>query len=204
MNLFSRCAQHQFVLGTALLPSNIVPHDRFGNVYVHTEEKVVHLDAHQSAQADVFASAQFETLSPRQVIFKASGFQEENSCGITLNVSGTERERERERGPLAQTVDDLRIAVDLAYQCFSQAAINGLIDRMPHQIKAQNETIRQGSLSSFKLKNQIVETTEDVTETIRLKTLLTSVTNLINKAILPRSPREGSKIDTLSQAHMAT
>ncbi|GFU57626.1 hypothetical protein TNCV_3637831 [Trichonephila clavipes] len=34
------------------------------------------------------------------------------------------------RGPLAQTVDDLRKAVDVVWQRLFQATINGLIDRM--------------------------------------------------------------------------
>ncbi|GFY33482.1 hypothetical protein TNCV_2227511 [Trichonephila clavipes] len=34
------------------------------------------------------------------------------------------------REPIAQTMDDLRAAVDIAWQRFSQATINGLINRM--------------------------------------------------------------------------
>ncbi|GFS73021.1 hypothetical protein TNCV_391401 [Trichonephila clavipes] len=40
------------------------------------------------------------------------------------------------RGPLEQTVDDLRTVVDVAWQWLPQATINGLIDRMTLRIEA--------------------------------------------------------------------
>ncbi|GFX81524.1 hypothetical protein TNCV_4509301 [Trichonephila clavipes] len=44
--------------------------------------------------------------------------------------------RDMNRGPLAQTVNDLRKAVDVAWQRLPQTAINRLFDRMRHRMKA--------------------------------------------------------------------
>ena len=40
------------------------------------------------------------------------------------------------RGPMAQTIDDLRTAVDVAWQRLPQATINEVIDSMPRRIEA--------------------------------------------------------------------
>ncbi|GFU69993.1 hypothetical protein TNCV_2984201 [Trichonephila clavipes] len=55
--------------------------------------------------------------------------------------------RDMNRGPLAQTVDDLCTSMNVAWQRLPQATINRLIDRMLHRVEA-SITARGGTLDT--------------------------------------------------------